>query len=97
MPTVPANRRSINQDTFSWTVPGTRKKINIRAAGFLTLGESRELQEAAKTKTGNGVQLLLDLAKTEADRAALLALPLVYVKELSAAWNADAKVSLGKS
>lgn len=97
MPTVPAAKRSINQGTFAWTVPGTRKKITVRAATHLTFGESRHYQALAKKKDPAAGDMLLDLAVTAADRDAILALPLVHMQAISAAWTADAKATLGKS
>lgn len=97
MPTVPAAKRSINQGIFAWTIPGTRKKITVRAATHLTFGESRHYQALVKKKDAAASDMLLDIAASAADRDAILALPLVHMQAFAKAWGADAQAALGKS
>lgn len=95
--TVPANRRSIAQDKFTWTVPGTRKKVTLKSAAYLTMRQAEALQEAGRTKDSAKTKaLLLDLGSTAADREAMLDVPQIHLKALLNAWAKDGSDSLGK-
>lgn len=92
--TVPANRRSITQDKFTWTIPGSRKKVSLRSAAYLSLRQARAFADAGKK--GSGGTLLLDLAYSPEDRETVDNLPAIILKQLLGAWQKDGKETLGK-
>jgi hypothetical protein len=90
---VPANKKSINQDRFTWTVPGTRKRIDVPAVSTLTLRQVRDMQHRKETTIDD----VLDIADTDASRELLLDLEIGQLKGFVQAWATAGDPNLGKS
>lgn len=93
---VPANRRSIAQDKFTWSIPGSRKKISLRSAAYLTMNQTEALQKAGKSKNTDANALLLGLCYSAEDKATFKDLPYIHIRALLEAWQKDGKEALGK-
>lgn len=91
MPAVPASKKSINQNRFTWTVPGTRRKIDLPAVGTLT---ARQLRDLTAKKTAS-IDDLVGIADSEAVREALLDLSMDNLGACFKAWTEAG--NLGKS
>lgn len=91
--TLPANKRGFAQNRFAWTVPGTRRKIDIPAAASLTLRQVRDMQ----TRKTTSVDDLLDLADTDAAREAILDLEIGQLKDFFRDWAQAGTTTAGKS
>jgi hypothetical protein len=89
MPTVPASKRSINQDVFTWTVPGTRKKISIRSTETMSMREIRDIATYS-------VDDIVALGKTKADMDAMWDLTKREFMEFTKAWGSEGATPLGK-
>lgn len=87
---VPAAKKSINQDVFIYTVPGTSRKISIRSIESMTM---REIQGIEKMKFSD----LLDLASTDASRENMMDLTKREFTVFAKAWATGGEVDLGKS
>lgn len=92
---VPANKRSIAQDKFTWTIPGTRKKITLKAAAYMTMNQAEALAEAGR-KEKDIRPALLSLCSTAADREAFKEIPFIFIRTLLTDWQEDGKKALGK-
>jgi hypothetical protein len=90
MPAVPAAKRSINQDVFTWNIPGTRKKITVRSSENMTMRELRDIKSWT-------LDDFAGLGKTKADGEAILDLTKRDFMTFSKAWAEDGTMPLGKS
>ena len=91
---VPASKRSIKQNQFTFKVPGDRKTYSIPKAKYMTIGQV----EALATKGGE-VQLtdLLDILGQGDARDAVRTLDQEQMMNLLEAWQADSGLSVGES
>lgn len=94
---VPASKRSIAQDEFAWTIPGTRKKIRMRSAAYLTFRQAEALAKAVKDPDAAAGDLILKLFLTDADRDLFRDLPRITSNVLFRDWMEDGEEVLGKS
>lgn len=91
---VPASKRSIKQNQFTFKVPGDRKTYSIPKAKYLSVGHVETL--ASK---GTEVQItdILELLGQGDARDAVRTLDQDQLMALMEAWQADSGISTGES
>jgi hypothetical protein len=92
---VPASKRSIKQNRFTFKVPGDRKVYSIPKVKYLTMGQIETL--AAKGDTQLDITTILDLVGEGDAREAVRTLDHEQLQALMEAWQQDSGLELGES
>lgn len=87
---VPAAKKSINQDIFVYTIPGTTKKIKMRSVETMSMREIRAFKTNAQEEIP---KLAVDAASLEL----IDTMPRRALNELMGSWAKGDEISLGKS
>lgn len=90
MPTVPSRKRSVNQNVFTWAVPGSTKTINIKSMEVMTMAEIEAIETYRMAD-------FYALAKTATDRETMKALPRRDFRAFINAWANEDTTPRGKS